>query len=260
MPHIDPLHLVFALLAAYGIGLAKTGIAGVGIISVALFSIVFPGKPALGIVLPLLIVADSIAVMLYRRHAVWSHLWRLFPWAGLGIVLGAVAVKHVDNRHVAQMVGWLLIFLMALQIGQKVYDKLRRDEETEKDLQAPGFLATGGLVTITLGILAGFATMVGNAAGPLMILYLLAARLPKMEFVGTGAWYYFVLNVVKLPFSLHAGLMDLHTLQVDVLLVPAVLVGAASGRPILKRINQAAFEAVAVVLTAAAAVKLILTA
>ena len=205
---VDPSHLVIVVLAAYGFGLAKTGITGIGILAVAVFSIAMPGRAAVGVVLPLLIVADSFAVAYYRRHADWRHLWRLFPWAALGIVLGAVAIGPITDHQIGRLIGWLLIFLTAIQAAQKMHDVRVAGHEGNGGNggnQAIGLLARGGIVTALLGLLAGFATMVGNAAGPLMVLYLLAARLPKMQFVGTAAWYFFCLNLFKVPFSAHLG-------------------------------------------------------
>lgn len=264
-----PFTIAIAILAAYGIGLAKTGIAGVGILAVALFSIAMPGRVALGVVLPLLVFADCFAVMYYRRHAVWSHLWRLFPWAALGIVLGAIAVGRINDHQVSRLVGWLLLGLTAIQAAQKVQEivdhrrRLALPADPGSDLGVTelkiGVLARGGVITIALGILAGFATMVGNAAGPLMILYLLAARLPKMEFVGTGAWYFFCLNLFKVPFSMHAGLLTPQTLKIDWQLAVFVVLGALTGRPLLRRVDQKLFEALSMLFTAAAGIRLALT-
>jgi uncharacterized protein len=253
LQHLSPLSLALIILAAYGIGLSKTGIAGVGIVAVALFSVAMPGRAAVGAVLPLLVLADCFAVLYYRRSAVWSHLIRLFPWAALGIVIGAVAMGKISDHHVGQLVGALLIALTALQAYQKA--KTQKAVSAGKEPEV-GFLASGGVASASLGLLAGFATMVGNAAGPLMILYLLAARLPKEEFVGTGAWYFFCLNIFKIPFSLHLGNITQQTLGIDLQLAIFVVIGAISGRPILKRINQDLFENLSMLFTAIAAVKL----
>jgi len=148
------------------------------------------------------------------------------------------------------------VALTALQLVQKVQAKQAAAAGKAESL-AVGFLASGGVASASLGLLAGFATMVGNAAGPLMILYLLAARLPKEEFVGTGAWYIFCLNLFKIPFSVHLGNITRQTLMVDLQLAIFVVVGAISGRPILKKINQDLFENLSMFFTALAALKLI---
>lgn len=258
MLHLELWHLVAAAVAAYGIGLSKTGIAGVGIVAVALFSVAMPGRTSVGIVLPLLVCGDCFAVVFYRRHAVWSHLIRLFPWAALGIVLGTVAMGKIDDHQVQALIGVLLIALTALQAAQQTYElRLRAPAGDSNDAPIPGFLARGGAASAILGILAGFATMVGNAAGPLMILYLLAARLPKMEFVGTGAWYFFCLNLFKLPFSARLGLMNYGTIVADLQLAIFVVLGALTGKPLLEHLNQSLFERISMFFTAAAGIWLI---
>jgi len=264
MIHLELWHLAAAIVAAYGIGLSKTGIAGVGIVAVALFSIALPGRTAVGAVLPLLVCGDCFAVFFYRRHAVWRHLIRLFPWAALGIILGTLAMGHVNDQQVQLMIGVLLIALTLLQLFQQRQDRRAATgtgADGEGDIDgssaAIGILARGGLATIALGLLAGFATMVGNAAGPLMILYLLAARMPKMEFVGTGAWYFFCLNLFKVPFSCHIGLITPTTLMIDLQLAPFAVLGALSGKAVLKHTNQKLFERLAMFFTALAGIWLI---
>ncbi len=140
-------------------GWLKTGITGVGILAVALFSIAMPGRAAVGVVLPLLIVADCFAVLYYRRHADWKHLWRLFPWAALGIMLGAAAMGHITDHQVGRLIGWLLIVLTAIQAAQKSAMGRVKDAGSEGDASEVGILARGGVVTALLGLLAnGFCT------------------------------------------------------------------------------------------------------
>jgi uncharacterized membrane protein YfcA len=252
--------LVAAVFAAYGIGLSKTGIVGIGIVAISLFAFAL-GAPSVGIVLPLLICTDCIAVLSYRRHADWSHLWRLFPWAAIGIVIGWLTMRHIDARQVGPLIGWLLLLLALLQTIRRVQTARQqgKQEKPVEDVPPAGTLAYAGILAASVGILAGFTTMVANAAGPLMILYFLAARLPKLAFVGTGAWYYLCLNLFKVPFSWHLGLMNSATLRMDLLLAPFAVAGALSGRALLPRINQRLFEDLALFFTVLAALKLIYT-
>jgi uncharacterized membrane protein YfcA len=108
------------------------------------------------------------------------------------------------------------------------------------------------------GWFGGVTTMVANAAGPIMSIYLLACRLPKMELVGTGAWFFFVVNVSKVPFSATMGLVNAHSLLLTLILAPVVVVGAFLGRWLLLRINQALFEALLIAFTCLAAVRLLM--
>jgi hypothetical protein len=109
-----------------------------------------------------------------------------------------------------------------------------------------------------MGVLAGFTTMVANAAGPVMILYLLAVGLPKLSFIGTGAWFFLLVNAFKVPFSVHLGLINGESLMLDAVLLLPMVPGALLGPVIVRRMNQNVFENVALVLAVVAAFKLIL--
>ena len=109
----------------------------------------------------------------------------------------------------------------------------------------------------TIGVLAGFTTLVANAAGPLMVIYLLAMRLPKMEFVGTGAVFFMLLNLFKVPFMVKLGLINGESMRLNLYLAPAVFVGAWVGRKILVKMDQRLFENLALVLSALAGLKLL---
>ena len=219
----------WALLAAgaFITGLAKTGAAGLGVLSVALFANALPARDSTGALLPLLLCADLFGVAFYRKHAEWSHLWKLFPWVVLGILLGCFALYQLSNTQSQRTIGVILLGMIVLQIWRQ---------------RQPGDLAsrlphTSWFVALT-GITAGFATMTANAAGPLMTLYLLAIGLPKLALVGTGAWFFLLVNAFKVPFSLHLGLITTGSLRMDALLILPLLPGALLGPVILKRINQ----------------------
>lgn len=240
---------LFAVLGALLIGLSKTGIAGLGVFAVAIFALILPARESVGVVLPILIAGDIVAVSTFHRHALWSHLWRLFPWAVVGILLGYFALDRVDNRQMEKLIGAILVLLVVIQFWRS----RSRDDSLDVE-RVPHNLWFVAVV----GIVAGFTTMVANAAGPIMILYLLAMRLPKMEFIGTGAWYFFILNVFKLPFSHQLGLINAASVPLDLMLAPFAIIGALIGRRVLEYINQSLFETLALVLTFAAALRLVL--
>lgn len=241
--NLEPWQWLVVICGSAFIGLSKTGIPGVGIFSVALFTMVYPAREATGLVLPLLIVADIVAVKSYHRHAVWSHLWRMFPWAASGIVIGYFTMEHLDAASINKLIGGILLAMVALHIWRK----------SLKEEKIPDGIAFAA----AMGLMAGFTTMVANAAGPIMILYLLAMRLPKMEFIGTGAWYFFILNSFKVPFGVDLGIINSTSLLVNAILAPFVVGGALWGRAILPKINQRLFENVALVFAAVAAIKLL---
>jgi hypothetical protein len=109
-----------------------------------------------------------------------------------------------------------------------------------------------------MGLFAGITTMVANAAGPVMSLYLLAMRLEKLEFLGTGAAFFLLINWIKVPFAVQLGLINASSLSLNLRLLPVVALGALLGRPIIVRLNQRLFENAVVLVTAIAAMRLLL--
>ena len=108
-----------------------------------------------------------------------------------------------------------------------------------------------------IGVLAGFTTLIANAAGPLMAIYLLSTRLPKMEYMGTAAVFFFLINLFKVPFMMNLDLINLHSFTGNLVLAPVVFVGAFIGRKVLKKIDQKLFESLALWLSALAGIKLL---
>lgn len=233
-----------AELAALLVGIAKTGITGLSLLFVALFASIMPARRSTGVVLPLLILGDIVAFLSYRRHAQWGHVWRLFPWAAAGVVIGSVALGKMDDRTARLAIGVIVIGLAVMHL-------IRRARPGPEGEHARWFAPM-------IGVLAGFTTIVSNAAGPLMVIYLLAMRLPKMEYMGTGAAFFLMLNLFKLPFMVALGLVNSGSLMLNLALAPAVLAGTVLGRWLLGRINQRLFENIALVLTLAAGAKMIL--
>jgi uncharacterized membrane protein YfcA len=233
---------------AFVTGLSKTGIAGLGVLSVAFFANALPARASTGALLPLLLCADVFGVSFYRKHANWQHLWRLFPWVIAGILLGCLALDRIDNRQMQRLIGVILLAMAGLHVW-------RKRQGVPQEAPSPGHSRLTAPLT---GLLAGFTTMVANAAGPIMSLYLLAIGLPKLVFVGTAAWFFMLVNAFKAPFSLRLGLINLDSLRMDAWLLLAMVPGALLGPVLLRRINQKAFEALVLLLTAAAALRLLL--
>lgn len=234
-------------MGAFCSGLSKTGIAGLGVLPVALFATALPARASTGALLPLLLCGDIFALAYFRKHADWSHLWRLFPWVITGVVVGSFALGRVSNPQVQRMLGVILLVMVALHLWRQW-----QGEAATADLPHTWWFAA-----IT-GLLAGFTTMVANAAGPVMILYLLAVGLPKLEFIGTGAWFFMLVNAFKVPFSLRLGLINPGSLLLDGLLLLPMVPGALLGPVIIRRLNQRAFEWMALGLTVVAALRLVL--
>jgi uncharacterized membrane protein YfcA len=241
--HLELWQWALGALGAFLVGLSKTGLPGLGILNVAIFALAFPARESVGLVLLILICGDIVAVSSYRRDASWPHLLRLFPWAAAGIVAGYFALGRVDDLQMRRLIGIILLSLVVFQ-----YVRSRRSAPPE-DRPQPDRPWLAPLA----GITAGFTTMVANAAGPVMMLYLLAMRLPKIVFIGTAAWYFLLLNLFKAPFSASLGLINSTSLGVALWLGPFAAFGALIGRPIAKHLNQRTFELATLALTFCAA-------
>ncbi len=250
MMTLDGLQWVCAALGALLVGVSKTAISGLSVLAVALFAFAFAsGKQASGLVLPLLVFGDFVAVFAYRRHAQWQYLWKLFPWTALGVVLGFFALGRLSDRGAKSLIGAIILMLAALSYWRR-YRRARGPSEEES---APIHWSTA----IFVGILAGFVTLIANAAGPLMAIYLVSMRLPKMQYVGTGAVFFLLLNLFKVPFMATLGLVTLGSFELNLMLLPAVLAGAFAGRWLLKRIDQQLFENLALALSVLAGLLLL---
>lgn len=238
--------IVLALVAALIIGVSKTSVGGVAVVSVSIFAQLMPAKESTAAVLLLLICGDVVAVWTYHKHADWGLLKKLLPAVLPGIALGALFVRLVPDIGLKKFIGVILVVMLVLQLWAR-----RKPPADEPGPMHPA-------ATIGTGVAAGFTTMTANAAGPVMSLYLLAARVDKVRFIGTGAWYFLIINVTKVPFSAALGLFHVSTLWLTLLCLPAVLVGTIIGRWLIHKVSQLWFERLTLAVTAVAAVSLLL--
>ncbi|KRE98036.1 hypothetical protein ASG88_17840 [Nocardioides sp. Soil777] len=247
MPELGVADWVALATAAAMVGFAKTAVGGLGAVSVALFALVLPARESTGAVLALLLVGDVIAVGLYRRHVEWAHLLRLLPAVVPGLCLGAWFVARADEALMQRAIGLVLLAMVVVQVSVRT----RGAGMASIPVRWRGVVRTSA--PLAVGVVAGFATMTANAAGPVMMLYLLMAGLPVLALLGTGAWFFFIVNLAKLPFSAGLDLLDRSMLLMDLALVPALVVGAALGALVAHRIPRRRFEELTVGLTVVAA-------
>lgn len=241
--------LTVALLlgvAALLIGYAKTAIGGLASISIAIFASVMPARESTAAILLLLIVGDIVAVWHYRRDADLSLLKRLIPAVLPGLVLGALFLAVVDDTVLRRSIGGLLLVLAGLQLALRS--------------RSPDTTAVGEshVAAIGTGLGAGFATMTANAAGAVMTLYLVAQGVEKRRFLGTGALFFFGVNLCKVPFSAGLGLFGAQTLTRTALLAPLVVIGAWAGLHTARRLSQARFDQAVLAATVVSALALVL--
>jgi uncharacterized membrane protein YfcA len=243
--HYSSWGWVAIISGAFAIGLNKGGLAGLGILPVLIFAFVLQAKESTGYILPLLIIGDLCAIGIYWRVVIWKVFWLLLPPALLGVFLGYCCMNRIDGAAYAPLIGWIIIALIALQLSRKVLG-----EKIDHIFDSRGF----GLF---MGVLAGFTTMIANAAGPVAIFYLISVRLPKWNLIGTSAWFFFIINLCKVPFSASLGLTNASSLSLAFCLAPIVVIGFFLGRWAAAAMPQKGFESFVLVCTALGALKLV---
>jgi len=248
---LSPVDWALLVVAAGMVGFAKTAVNGVAALAVVLFAVVLPARLSTGALLPLLIAGDLVAISLYRRHGDLATLARLLPGVVPGLLVGALFVAYVDDTAMRVAIGSILLALGALQLY------LRRPSAVEHVQEGAGLHHGWALAA---GIVAGFATMTANAAGSVMTLYLIMAGFPMLGLLGTSAWFFLTVNLLKLPLSVSLDLINRSTLVLVAWLIPAMVAGAWVGHRTIRRMAQRQFELAALALSMVAAALLVATA
>lgn len=234
------------LLCAVFAGMSKVGVPGVSLISIPILAFIFGGKQSTGILLPILMMADLFAIVYYRRHAKWSYLVKILPWAFVGIAIALWVGEIVNDEQFKEIIA-IVIFIC---IGLMIWRDRKKDEQ-----YIPNNLWFAGI----MGVLGGFATMIGNAAGPIFAVYLLAMKLPKNNFIGTTAWFFVIINFSKFP--LHILIwktINWNTLSIDLITLPAIAVGAFVGVKIVKMLPEKIYRSFVFIVTAISALILLI--
>lgn len=243
--HLDPLSISLGACAAILVGFSKTGLPGTAIPAVALMAAAFPegAHLSVGAMLVVLLVGDVFAVSWYRRHAQWDRLLGLFPYVVLGMVPAYLVLLWLDERQFRPALGGLILVLLALE---------RIRQRTPWTRLPERWWLTGGA-----GFLAGFSSTVANAGGPIMTIYLLSRGLLKEQFIGTCAWFFFLLNLAKVVPFWSQEMLTPQTVGFGLALSPVAIAGAFVGRWLVPRVSQRIFDFLVTLLAAAAAVWLI---
>lgn len=246
---LDPWAWAALAVAAVAIGISKTALPGGSILAIALFAAVLPARTSTAATLLLLMVGDVFALIAYRRHAHWPTLLRLAPAVIAGLLLAFAFLALAGDATVRRAIGVILLLMIAVTLWRRW-----RQRRTDAAAATSG----GVLLAGTYGTLGGFTTMVANAGGPVMSMYFLATRTPVQVFLGTSAWFFAIINVVKVPFLAGLGLFQAPVLLMDAVLAPLVIIGALVGLRVARRMNQRVFDRIVIVLTIVGAVYLLL--
>ncbi len=235
---------VWVMISPILIGMAKVGLTAVAMPAVPILAGIFGGRLSTGILLPMLSIADVFAVKYYHRHAEWRHILHLLPWAVLGIVLGTVIgdlVNDVQFRHILAVV--ILLGLAMMIIREFQYGASR--------------ISKHWWLSALIGIATGFISMITNAAGSLLTIYLLSKKLSKNSYIGTMAWFFMLINLAKIPTHVFIWkTITLDTLLLDITLAPLILAGAFLGILVVKRIPEKPYRFLIIIMTSLAALKL----
>lgn len=237
-------------LAAITIGISKTALPGGNILAIALFAAVLPARTSTAAMLLLLIVGDVFALIAYRRHADWPTMLRLAPAVVLGLLTGFAFLALTGDGQVRRAIGVILLLMVAVTLWRRARQN-RRPSRTDAP-ERGGILLSG-----IYGTLGGFTTMVANAGGPVMSMYFLATRTPVQVFLGTAAWFFAIINLIKVPFLAGLGLFEGEVLLMDAVLAPLVMIGALIGLAVAKRLDQRLFDRIVIVLTVVGALYLL---
>lgn len=232
---------ILAYIAAFVVGVSKSGIKGIAIIIVTFMALAFGAKNSTGLIVPLLIVGDIFAVIYYNRHTQWKYIVRFLPWMMVGVLIGVLIGKDLDEDTFK--IGMAFIILGSVIM---MYWWDRRKSKT-----VPSHWAFAGF----MGVMAGITTMIGNLAGAFANIFFLAMRLPKNEFIGTAAWLFLIINVFKLPFHIWSwGTITRESLLIDLRLIPGIFIGLYVGVRLVKIIQETFYRKMILILTALGAI------
>jgi uncharacterized protein len=237
MPILSPFRWALAGATSLMVGFSKSAVPGLAVLYVPVFAEVLPARASTGALLPLLILGDVFAVAFWRRHAVWRHIIRLVPWALVGIVGGWLVMGRIDDRLMRPLLGGALIVILAVN----VWHERRRAAAARRGVPVEATVPEAWWFSALFGLAGGVTTMISNAAGAILVVYLLSMRLPRDEFIGTSAWYFLIVNLIKVPFSVSLGLITAPSLLLDAALAAGVAAGSVAGVLTARRIPQRAF-------------------
>jgi uncharacterized membrane protein YfcA len=237
LEEISSLNFFIAAFCAFLLGISKAGIKGIASLIVTGLALVFGAKESTGILMPLLLVGDVFAITYYKRHLQKKHLFKLLPWMVIGVLIGVAGGTYISERIFKYGMASIILFSVALMYYW----------ENKKDKTVPSHWTFGG----SMGLLAGFTTMIGNLAGAFSNIYFLALRLPKNNFIGTAAWLFFLINAFKVPFHIWSWeTINKSSVIISLKLVPFVIIGLVMGVFLVQKIENEHYQKLILLFTA----------
>ena len=237
MLEVGILNFSLAAFCAFLLGVSKSGIKGIASLIVTGLALVYGAKNSTGILMPLLLVGDVFAITYYKRHVQKEYIIKMLPWMVIGVLIGVVGGQYITESLFKYGMAIIILF----SVGLMYY------LENKKDKTIPSHWTFAS----SMGLLAGFTTMIGNLAGAFSNIYFLAMRLPKNNFIGTAAWLFFIINAFKVPFHIWTWeTINSTSLQISLQLVPFVIIGLVAGVFLVKKIENDSYRKLILLFTA----------
>ncbi len=238
--------LLYIIFAGFLIGFSKTGISSFMMPVIPIIAAIFGGRESTGIVLPMLIVGDIIAIKYYNRHANWGDIKKLLPWTLIGLIIAAVFGDYINENQFKVVLCGTVILCLAILI---YFEYKKQNVNIPKN---------EFLYSIT-GVVCGFTSMIGNAAGPIFSVYLLAKGFKKNNFMGTTAWFFFIVNLIKVPIQIiFWNNITIKSGITTLIGIPSIIVGAILGVILIKKLDEGLFHKIILIVTGLAAIKLLI--
>lgn len=223
----------------------KGGIKGLSMIVVPIFAVILGGKSSSGLVLLLFMLADLVAIRYYFQSVRWDILWKILPATIVGIFLGTILGNYIDDELYKGLIAIVLLLCLAAMLFQSYSGQFKPS------------LENNSAMGIT-GILTGFSTMIANVSSPILAIYLLSIHLRKLEFIGTIVWFFFIVNIIKLPFHIWIWqTIELPTFYAALHGILPIALGFFLGAFLIKRLLEQHFRILIIMVTLIAALRLL---
>lgn len=233
-----------AIVAVFIVGLSKSGLVGsMGMVAVPLLALVMPARDATGMMLPVLLAMDAIAIWVYRKEANWNVLWIMLPGAALGTIIGWLLWSVVTDAQVLLAVGIITVLFMLdalLPIRKRLPD-------------TPPSRPWGAF----WGAAAGVTSFISHTGGPPFQIYTLPLRMTPTVYSATTAFFFAIVNTMKLLPFWFLGTLSVSNLELSALLIPVGLAGVGVGVYLVRRISTKAFYTIAYALILLLGLKLL---
>jgi len=241
---IDYAFWAVAIVAVFIVGLSKSGLVGsMGMVAVPLLALVMPARDATGMMLPVLLAMDAVAIWVYRKDANWHVLWIMLPGALVGTIIGWLLWSVVTDAQVLLAVGIITVLFMLdalLPIRKRLPD-------------TPPSRPWGAF----WGAVAGVTSFMSHTGAPPFQIYTLPLRMSPTVYSATTAFFFAIVNTSKLVPFYFLGTLSVNNLELSAILIPVGLVGVALGVYLVRRISAKAFYTLAYILILLLGIKIL---